>query len=336
MPSRRAVKSDSDDVSEKVSMQQSTFLLLKDMIKQGQIRPGEKLLEVQVAKAFGISRSPARLALRALCDAKIVSELDGRGYQIVGRPKPEHMGRVAKLQELRISPRRQWERVFEKVEHEIRVRVLFGSLRIIEAPLAEHFHVSRTVARDVLGRMQSIGLVSKHGGHWIAERVSTDRIRHLFEMRMILEPEAMRLAARFISKDELERAQATLRQILSGTQIEIEAIGRAETELHIDLLNHCPNREIVHALSRTHLLFVPSLYLLDSDLIVPQKTTETAFQEHKEIIEFLLDDKLKRATACLREHLQAAMSRWLDRFELLAKSRRPDLPSYLTDHEKAR
>ena len=166
------------------------------------IDSGEKLLEVQVAKAFGISRSPARLALRALCDAKIVSELDGRGYQIVGRPKPEHMGRVAKLQELQISPRRQWERVFEKVEHEIRVRVLFGSLRIIEAPLAEHFHVSRTVARDVLGRMQSIGLVSKHGGHWIAERVSTDRIRHLFEMRMILEPEAMRLAAPLIRRPD--------------------------------------------------------------------------------------------------------------------------------------
>lgn len=314
-------------------MQQSTFLLLKDMIEQGQIRPGEKLLEVQVAKAFGISRSPARLALKALCDAKMVSELDGRGYQIAGRPKPEHVGQTAKLQALRISPQRQWERVFEKVEQELCISVLFGSVRIVEAPLAEHFGVSRTVARDVLGRMQSIGLVSKDGlGHWIAERVSTDKIRHLFEMRAILEPEALRQAASLIGRDELERAYKTLQEILSDARIEVGAIGKAETELHIDLLAHCPNREIIHALNRTHLLFVPSLYLLDSDLTVPQESTKDAFREHLEIVDLLRQKKLNKATASLRAHLKAAASRWQSRFEILAKTDRRNLPLYLTVH----
>ncbi len=118
------------EASEKLSMQQNAFLLLKEMIKQGRIRPGEKLLEVQVAKAFGISRSPARHALQALCAARMVQDAGGRGYQVAGRPKPEDVGQIALLEKLQISPSRQWERVYAKVEQELCIRVLFGSVRV--------------------------------------------------------------------------------------------------------------------------------------------------------------------------------------------------------------
>jgi len=320
------------EAPEKLSMQQNAFLQLKEMIKQGRIRPGEKLLEVQVAKAFGISRSPARHALQALCEAKMVQETSGRGYQVAGRSKPEDVGQVALLEKLQIAPSRQWERVYAKVEQELCIRVLFGSVRVIEAPLAEYFGVSRTVARDVLGRMQSVGMVSKDGlGHWFAEQVSSARIRHLFEIRAILEPEALRQAAPFFSREELERISRSLRFPDSGTPMEMSTIGRAETDMHVDLLSRCPNREIIHALKRTHVLFVPSLYLVDPNLNVPRDILETVFHEHLMIVDQLLAKNVRKASANLRRHLEGAHARWMVRFEIAAKSPFPALPPYLTE-----
>jgi len=321
------------DAVEKTSMQQNTFLLLKGMIDEGRIRPGEKLLEAQVAKAFGISRSPARHALRALCEAKIVRELDGRGYQVAGRPEADDVGRTASLDVSRISPLPQWERVYQKLEQELCIRVLFDSVRIVEAPLAEYFGVSRTVARDVLGRMHSLGVVNKDGlGRWIAPRVSAQKIRELFEIRAILEPEALQRAAPLVARAELERMRTNVQATIAAGPVEIGAIGQRETDLHIDLLAHCPNREIVKALSRTHLLFVPSLYLLNPSLRVPRGDVDDALDEHLEIIEQLLDRNVRKATVSLRAHLNEATSRWLRRFKIFAKVERSALPDYLVTH----
>ncbi|KIZ47600.1 MULTISPECIES: GntR family transcriptional regulator [Rhodopseudomonas] len=318
------------DTVEKTSMQQNTFLLLKRMIDEGRIRPGEKLLEAQVAKAFGISRSPARHALRALCDAKIVLELGGRGYLVAGCPEADDVGRTASLDVSRILPLPQWERVYQKLQQELCIRVLFDSVRIIEAPLAECFGVSRTVARDVLGRMHSLGEVNKDGlGRWIAPRVSAEKIRELFEMRAILEPEALLRAAPLVARGELERMRSNVQSTISGGQVEIGTVGQLETDLHINLLAHCPNREIVKALGRTHLLFVPSLYLLNASLRVPRGDMDDALDEHLEIIDQLLERNVRKATASLRIHLNEATSRWLRRFEIFAKVDRSPLPDYL-------
>lgn len=65
-------------------------------------------------------------------------QTNGRGYQVAGRPKPQDVGQIALLEKLQISPSRQWERVYAKVEQELCLRVLFGSVRVIEAPLAEY------------------------------------------------------------------------------------------------------------------------------------------------------------------------------------------------------
>jgi DNA-binding GntR family transcriptional regulator len=322
---------------ERTSMQRDAFLLLKDMIEQGRIRPGEKLLEVQVAKAFGISRSPARHALRALCEAKIVRELDGRGYQVAGRAKAGHVGQAASLGELRITPLPQWERVYRSVEQELWIRVLFGSVRITEAALAEFFGVSRTVARDVLARMHSVEMVSKDGlGHWIAPRVSADKIREMFEMRVILEPEALMRAAPLASAAEIECIHENLREAMAGGAVEIGTIGQLETDLHIKLLDHCPNREIIKALNRTHILFVPTLYLLDATLSVPEGTMNDVLQEHLAVITQLRRKNIQKAAGLLREHLETAAARWLQRFEIFSKADMAPLPPYLSPFRETR
>jgi len=317
--------------SERVPLQQRVFVALKEMIEQGRLRPGEVLLEVKVAHSFGISRSPARFALEALSEAQLVREASGRGYVVNGRVKTLGEGKVAELDTLQLSLSPQWERMYGQLEQELFTRVLFGTVRITEERLAAHFGVSRTVVRDVLGRMHSLGLVVKDRlGHWIAKRVTPARIQHLFELRILLEPEALRQAIPLLPRAQLLEARDRIHHVLHHFPAEIAAIDRAETDLHIDLLSICPNQEITLALKRTHLLFAPTRYLADPYLEVPKEVLGRAFDEHARIIDQLCQGDAEQAVASLQDHLRRAHRRWRRRFEMADSMTQAELPSYLT------
>lgn len=55
---------------------------LHSMILDGTIAPGDKLTEVAIAEQFDVSRTPARLALRALEVEGIIKKRDGRGFTV--------------------------------------------------------------------------------------------------------------------------------------------------------------------------------------------------------------------------------------------------------------
>jgi DNA-binding GntR family transcriptional regulator len=312
------------------SIQHRTYRLLREMIEDGRIAPGEKLLEAQVAKSFCISRSPARIALAALCADRIIVESEGRGYRVAGQASGARAGRTAVLDRMEITSAPQWQRMYAELERELCTRVLFGSVRITEEGLAQHFEVSRTVARGVMARMHSVGALSKdRNGHWIAEQVTRERIGHLFEMRRLLEPAALMQAAPHAPRDFLEAVRARLVDAVHAKHRGGAEMDTAETDLHIDLLAHCPNKEIVFALARTHVLFVPTRYLGDPYLQIPDQLISDAFTEHLQIVDQVLAGQPERAAQLLQAHIREADTRWMLRFEIIRRMKQPDLPPYL-------
>ncbi|SDV47337.1 GntR family transcriptional regulator [Chitinasiproducens palmae] len=315
---------------ERQSVQDRAYALLKAMIDDGRLAPGQKLLEAQVAKAFGISRSPARYALQMLHREQRVVEARGRGYEVAGAAREAAPGPRAILDEVKIAAVQQWERVYVELERELCARVMFMSVRIVEERVAEHFGVSRTVVRDVLARMHSVGLVSKDTlGRWLANRVTPDKTHHLYEMRWLLEPEALRQAAPLITAAELESKRQTVVEALDGFPRQGFDTDVVEHDLHVHVLSHCPNGEIAHALARTRMLFVPTRYLFDPVLHIPLSSIEEALQEHLRIYELLLARQPNRAAEALHGHLKAADERWLLRFEGAAHASPAELPAYL-------
>jgi DNA-binding GntR family transcriptional regulator len=313
------------------SIQHRTYRLLREMIEDGRISPGEKLLEAQVAKSFNISRSPARNALAALCADRVIIESEGRGYCVAGTASGERAGKPATLDKMEITCEPQWQRMYAELERELCTRVLFGSVRITEEGLAQHFEVSRTVARDVMARMHSVGTLSKdRNGHWVAEQVTQARIGHLFEMRRLLEPTALMQAAPCAPRDFVETVRARLVEAIESKHRRGADMDTAETDLHIDLLSHCPNKEIVLALSRTHVLFVPTRYLSDPYLQIPGQLISDAFTEHLQIVDLILAGQAERAAQMLHEHILEADTRWMLRFEIIRRMKQPDLPAYLS------
>lgn len=324
--------SDSSAVLDKQSIQGRAYQLLKDMIGEGRLRAGEKLLEAEVAKAFGISRSPARHALRMLCQEKLIRESTGRGYEVAGRRTGQMVGLPCRavLDNVQILSVPQWERMYGQLERELCTQMIFSSVRIVEERVAEYFGVSRTVVRDVLARMHSVGLVSKDSlGRWVAAKVTPDKTHHMYELRWMLEPEALRQAAAHVPASYLESARTTAADALDGFPREGFDTDVVEHDLHVTLLSHCPNEEILHALARTRVLFVPTRYLFDPVLHIPLDLIEDALREHVQIYTLLLDRKPAQAARALYEHLRQADDRWLQRFQGASVLNPVEMPPYL-------
>lgn len=310
-------------------MQDRAFQLLKTMIDDGRLSPGEKLLEAHVSKAFGISRSPARYALRKLCEQQLIREVQGRGYEVAGKRDVQRVPQHAMLDEIKIPAVARWEGMYNQLEQTICTSVIFNSVRIIEERVAEHFHVSRTVVRDVLARMHSVGLVSKEtSGRWIAPQVTPEKTRHLYEIRWLLEPQALLQAAPRVPESYLRQARERVVQSLDGFPREGFDTDVVENDLHVTLLSYCPNVEIIQVLARTRILFVPTRYLFDPVLHIPVSLIEDALKEHLCIYDLLLSHQPQAAAEALRSHLQQADERWLKRF---SSELQPELqiPDYL-------
>ena len=239
-------------------------------------------------------------------------------------------GTRAVLAEIKIPTIARWQQVYGSVEQELCARMLFVSVRIVEERVAEHFGVSRTVVRDVLARMHSVGLITKDGlGRWIAPRLTPDKTHHLYEMRWLLEPEALRLAAPNLTPEALETARITVLEALDGFPRQGFDMEIVENDLHVALLAKCPNGELLQALARTRMLFAPTRYLFDPVLQIPLASIEDALREHLEIYRLLLNRQPDRAAAALHGHLKNADARWLQRFAGAANASPTEMPPYL-------
>ena len=319
------------ELTDKHSIQQRAYQLLKSMIDDGRLSPGEKLLEAHVARAFGISRSPARHALKKLCEQQLIHEVQGRGYEVAGsRHGNNGTQQHATLDEIKIPAVARWESMYGQLEQALCATIIFSSVRIIEERVAEYFNVSRTVVRDVLARMHSVGLVSKDApGRWIAPQVTPEKTHHLYEMRWILEPQALLQAAPHVPQSHLLHARETVIRSLDGFPRDGFDMDVIENDLHETVLSYCPNPEILQALARTRILFVPTRDLFDPVLRIPLSLIADALQEHRQIYDLLLNGEIQTAADALRVHLQQADDRWLQRFNSAFHLPGVDIPPYL-------
>jgi len=305
---------------------------LRAHLARGGIAPGARLLEADVARAYGVSRSPAHYALETLMDEGRLKRAEGRGYVVPMRNgKTAPTGTRAQLILEPIVQEPAWKNIHAQVEHEIGTRILFRSFRIHEARLAEAFGVSRTVARDVLLRMHATGMIGKdHGGRWHAVRVTPERIHDLYELRWLLEPQAL--------LDVGPRTPApTWSRMLAHVKIVIDAfpdvrgadLDAIEHDLHVDLLGACRNQELLRVLRQTQLLLISNRYMFDDFLGVPSGIAEPSLREHRRVLQLGSRGRHDEAARVLQVHLKRSYQHWLQRLDRMAAVREPRRPAYV-------
>jgi DNA-binding GntR family transcriptional regulator len=293
-------------------LHQRILEILRDRIATGEVEAGSRLVESRLAREFGVSRAPVRQALAELRRQGVVSRQE-RGYLVTDRPLPEPArpptGR-ARREQLTAVP--SWQRYYGAVEDSITSRIAFGSWRVLETALAQHFGFSRTVARELLARLQQAGLVRNESGRWLAPMLSDRRVEELYALRAILEPAALVEAAPLLPPGLLARMDTALGAALAAEpQPDGDVLDRLEHEMHVELLAPCPNETLLAALAQHQsLLAAHRFFYRWTARMYPR---EPFLAEHLEIVGRLSRGDVDGAAAGLREHLLASRSRAVER-----------------------
>lgn len=306
---------------------------LERRIAAGLLGPGTPLSEIRLAEEFGISRAPVRGALHRLEQSGLVRRSGSRrSYVVVRRPDgtAAPVMIVAPAEPAKVSATASWEGIYRDVSRKAVARAAFGSWRITETELAAHYGVSRTVAREVLGRLDHIGIIRKDSrSRWYLPALTPQRVGELYEMRRVLEPIALRKAAASVPRAMLAAMRAELES--AGERPELtpaEAFDRMERQLHVDLLSYADHTTLLETLQHYHALLVANAYLYESTR--GPAGPDPFIEEHLAVVRALDAGRVEQAADALEKHLEVASGRVLRRIGSVVDTGHLEPLRYLT------
>jgi DNA-binding GntR family transcriptional regulator len=204
--------------------------------------------------------------------------------------------------------------VLEAIKHAILVGELKPGRPLIETDLATVLGVSKTPVREALKTLAGAGLVTMHPYRGAVVRVFDDeQARHIYDLRLLLEPEALGRAVTTRSdwtkaRDALERADA------SAGQAERSLANR---DFHHELYAGCGNPLLVRMLDdlrdQTALVSVaawrhdPATSTPKSPPSTPSWEREAA--EHRGVLAAAEVGDPERAARLLHEHITSFVQR---------------------------
>jgi DNA-binding GntR family transcriptional regulator len=198
--------------------------------------------------------------------------------------------------------------VLEAVKHAILAGELKPGQALVETDLAEVLGVSKTPVREALKTLAGAGLVTMNPYKGAAVRVIDDeQARHLYDARLLLEPEAL---ARAVTSgyDWHAAHQALTRADRAADQAERSLANR---DFHRALYAGCGNPLLVRMLDdlrdQTALVSVAAWRYEPDWLRTPSWEHEAA--EHRAVLRAAEDGDAERAAGLLREHIHSFAER---------------------------
>ncbi|GHC35870.1 transcriptional regulator, GntR family [Aidingimonas halophila] len=305
---------------------------LQRRIARGRFQQGDRLTEVGIANDFGVSRATVRNAFKSLERLGVLNRTEHRGVTVAPTAQPAFQANQdddAPDEHAALINTASWESIYQDVSRQAVARSAYGAWRIIETELAASYGVSRTVAREVLARLEHVGILRKdQRGRWLLPRLTAERITQLYEMRWILEPKALRHAAPNLPRRLLDDMQHELDAVLSQPEIVLpQEYDRLEKRLHVELLSYGDNQILIETLQHYHALLIANAHLYD--------TTPSAYdvdpfmEEHLAIVQTLQAGQPDNAAGLLEDHLRGALDRVLGRIDYMVRHKSFDPLPYL-------
>jgi DNA-binding GntR family transcriptional regulator len=318
------------------------YAVLREHLLDGSFPTGLVLGEAGVARAFKSSRIPAAAALQRLSDEGLIKRFEGRGYLAVDTKPPTIVRRELVDAGLRLPATESGSlktlnhqaRIYPLVEHAVAALLSYGRFLVNESAVAEHFVVSRTVAHEVLTRLERTGLIEKDTNQrWYAGPLTVDRLREHFEMRWLLEPEALGQAMETLSPADLrtKRGRVEKAQHHHNAPARLE---RLEVDLHGEVVLSCANRQLRDAIRRNAL----PLFATHSTfaLIQENEEIETMLAEHRAVYDFLLARDRLAAVAALKAHIRRSLEPNIERLKRIGSLPESLRPPFLIQVGSAR
>ncbi|WP_400164417.1 FadR/GntR family transcriptional regulator [Brevibacillus sp. TJ4] len=174
-----------------------------------------------------------------------------------------------------------------------------GSKLPTENELAAQFGVSRIPIREALSVLRAAGVITSRqgGGSFVEERVGSgilhnihienedaELIKHLFEMRKVLEPEAAFLAAQRRTPEHLERMWKALRWLEEELADENKITLEADLEFHRSMFLATQNPVMIQAMENLSSLYERALHITLQPNLGLKEKRKAVYKEHHDIL----------------------------------------------------
>jgi DNA-binding GntR family transcriptional regulator len=189
------------------------------------------------------------------------------------------------------------------------------SARISVDGLVRQLGVSHTPIREALGRLEGEGLVVKTHlyGYSAAAQITRQRFDDLYELRLLLEPDAARRAARRITDERMRTLRETAEQMRklggSSERLSYSGFAQLDADFHDQIMEIAGNALIRDTLEHLHTHF--HIFRL----MFHARVTEEALTEHEALLQALAIRDEDGAERAMREHIEHSRRRLLAAFE---------------------
>lgn len=192
--------------------------------------------------------------------------------------------------------------VLEAIKHAILTGGLSPGQALVETELAAQFGVSKTPVQEALKTLAGTGLVvmSQYKGATV-RMVDADMAREVYDVRLLLEPEALRRSVE--GSADLEAAEhALLKADDSADRAERSLANR---EFHRALYLPCGNPLLARMLDEVR----DQAALVSTVAWAAEPSWEREALEHREILRLALAGDADGAARALREHIAGFVQR---------------------------
>jgi DNA-binding GntR family transcriptional regulator len=176
---------------------------------------------------------------------------------------------------------------------------------LVERNLATMFGISKTPVREALISLARSGLITMVPNRGATVPVLDSSALHsIYEMRLLLEPRAVRNAAASFPSQALDRARTALREAKDAIDREDRVeLTLANRRFHRLLYSHCGNPRIVSALDDLQ----DQLALVAVSLLWPKNPTWSAeFREHQAILTAVAKEDGALVEKLVTKHVERA------------------------------
>lgn len=202
----------------------------------------------------------------------------------------------------------------ERVEDVLRQAILSGTFapgtRLILTSLSQQLGVSRTPIREAMRALASEGLIDMDSFRSAVVHVPTlEEAREIYDLRLILEPRAVKAAVARITDEELDAAEAFHRLMLE-VEDDAEWVKR-NREFHAILLKAADSKHLV-AVIRS--LRNASAMQVALSLKAERSQIERSNIEHEGILKAFRDRDVATAVQLTKQHLRTTLD-LVERYE---------------------
>ncbi len=300
-----------------------------------------RLRESDLARQFGVSRVPIRAALRRLADESRLTFNGRQGYAVPGDPGAP--GADIPTPDLEVPGQardgletRNWrQRLFEDAQTAIASAMVFGRFGINEKAMARHYGVSRSVAHEIITRMERVGLVSQQAnGRWQVGPMTERDVHDHYAMRRILEPIALREAAAGLAPARIDDQIAALRQFRADpAQVGTSELLEIERWLHQDIVLACDNRVLAESIRRSQLPLISTHVSFTATR--SEASVLNTIDQHLQVLKALRRGDAAGAAEALGRHLDLAAGVAVARIKRLSPADIPTALPFLTQLAQA-